>query len=99
MTMPTGSTPSGQASGSSVTVSWASAALPNGVAVAGYVIRRYDAATGAQESVGGNCSGVVTTTTCTELSVPSGTWVYTDIPVQSNWTGGASQKSASIAVA
>jgi hypothetical protein len=36
------------------------------------------------------------TTTCTEDNVPSGTWVYTDTPVQQNWTRTASADSNSV---
>lgn len=92
-TMPTGNTPSVSASGSSVSVRWTAATLAGGTAVAGYVIHRYDAATGAPATVGAGCSGTVTTTTCTETSVPSGTWVYTDTPVQDSWTGAESPQS------
>ena len=44
--------------------------------------------------MGSGCNGVVAATTCTEQSVPAGTWVYTETPVQLNWTGGASPDSA-----
>jgi hypothetical protein len=97
-TMPTGAQPSGGATGSSVTIRWPTATFANGGAVAGYVINRFDAATGAAATVGAGCSGVVTTTTCTELSVPPGTWIYTDTPVQLSWTGGQSPGSAPIVV-
>ncbi len=66
--------------------------------MAGYIVNRYNASTGAPATVGAGCSGVVTTTTCTEVSVAPGTWVYTDTPVQVNWTGGASPDSSAIVV-
>ena len=96
--MPTGAAPTAAASGSSVLVSWSPVALSNGTNVAGYVVSRYDAATGLSGSVGASCSGVVTTTSCTESSVPAGNWVYTDTPVQLSWTGGQSATSASVTV-
>lgn len=97
-TMPTGSTPSGSVIGSSVTVTWNTANMVNGSPVAGYVINRSNASNGGPATVGAGCSGMVTTTTCTEQSVPAGTWIYTDTPVQANWTGGASNNSAAITV-
>jgi hypothetical protein len=96
--MPTGSTPTGSAIGGSVTLDWSAVTFPNGRAVAGYVINRYSTATGLPATVGSDCAGIVTTTTCTENSVPPGTWFYTDTPVQINWTGGQSADSASITV-
>jgi len=97
-TMPTGSAPSASASGNEVTVSWPVASFPDGAAVAGYVINRYNASTGAPATVGSGCSGVITATSCTELSVPAGTWVYTDTPVQLSWTGGESPLSPAVTV-
>jgi hypothetical protein len=97
-TMPSGGQPVTRTSGSSVTVQWATALFPDNVAVAGYVVKRFDATTGAQATVGAGCSGTVTTTTCTEQNVPSGTWIYTDTPVQDNWTGGQSAASAAVTV-
>jgi hypothetical protein len=96
--MPTGATPSGSVGGTSVLVTWSAVALSNGTAVAGYVVNRYDATTDTKEVVGPGCSGVVATTSCTETSVPAGSWVYTDTPVEANWTGGESAKSATVTV-
>jgi hypothetical protein len=96
--MPTGTAPSGGAAGDAVTISWAAADMSNGTAVQGYVIHRYNASTGAMAVVGPSCSGVVTSTTCTESSVPPGQWVYTDTPVQDSWTGGQSPQSSPITV-
>jgi hypothetical protein len=96
--MPTGAAPSGSATNSQVTISWTAAKFPNGTAVAGYVIKRYNATTHALATVGSGCAGVVAATTCTEQSVPPGTWVYTDTPVQLSWTGGTSPDSAPILV-
>lgn len=92
--MPTGATPSVSAAGTSVSVRWSLATLPGGAAVAGYVVKRYDATNGSLATVQANCSGTVTVTTCTESGVPAGSWNYTVTPVQSSWTGGESSYSA-----
>jgi hypothetical protein len=96
--MPTGAAPSGTVAGSSVTVRWNAATFPNGVDVSGYVITRSQVGSGAPATVGAGCNGVVTSTTCTELSVPAGSWVYSETPVQSGWTGGTSPDSPPIVV-
>jgi len=90
--MPTGNTPAAQVAGSSVTLQWTAARLPTGAAVQGYVITRYDS-NGTAHAVGSGCSGVITTTTCTETNVPAGQWSYTDRPVLNNWNGGESIKA------
>jgi hypothetical protein len=96
--MPTGSTPAGTVAGSSVTVSWPASTLPGGAPVGGYIVNRFDAVNGAPATVGSGCSGVVANTTCTEQSVPAGSWEYTVTPVQLNWTGGESPDSAAVVV-
>ena len=96
--MPSGKTPTGGAVGTSVTLDWSAATFANGSAVAGYVINRYSTGTGVQATVGAGCAGIVTTTTCTESAVPPGSWMYTETPVQNNWTGGQSADSAPIVV-
>lgn len=95
-TMPTGDAPAGSASFTTVTISWTAVTMADGAAVQGYVISRYNSVNGAPATVGSACSGIVTTTTCTETSVPAGTWVYTDTPVEQGWTGGASPASNTI---
>jgi hypothetical protein len=96
--MPTGATPGATVIRNQVTVSWAPSTLSNGTDVSGYIVNRYNAATGGTATVGAGCSGVVTTTSCTEDSVPPGTWVYTETPVRVNWTGGQSAESAPVVV-
>lgn len=96
--MPAGGPPVGSASGTSVTIRWPATTLSNGAPVAGYVIARFNSLNGAAATVGAGCSGVVTATTCTEQGVPSGTWIYTDTPVQLNWTGTPSPASAPVSV-
>jgi hypothetical protein len=97
-TMPAGQTPSASAGRTNATVFWPAASFANGAAVAGYLVNRYDAATGALQTIGAACSGLITTTTCTENNVPSGTWEYTDTPVQGGWTGASSSLSNPITV-
>lgn len=96
--MPTGATPTASVISNQVTVSWSPSTLSNGSDVAGYIVKRYNASTGAPATVGAGCNGVVTTTSCTESSVPPGTSIYTDTPVQVNWTGGESAGSPSVLV-
>jgi hypothetical protein len=97
-TMPSGGQPTASATGNSVTVKWPTALFPDDQGVAGYVLHRFDAASGAQATVTSSCSGTVTAATCTEQNVPTGTWTYTDTPVQDNWSGGASPASAGVSV-
>ncbi len=97
-TMPVGATPTATPSASSVLVSWSPVALSEGTSVSGYTVSRYNAVTGTPAVVGVGCSGVVTTTSCTESSVPAGNWVYTDTPVQLSWTGTQSGQSAAVVV-
>ena len=96
--MPAGSQPVGRARAQTVTVVWPAAVFPNNQSVAGYVVRRFDATNGSQATVGASCAGIVTSTSCSEQNVPSGTWIYTDTPVQHNWTGGQSPTSTSVTV-
>lgn len=97
-TMPTGSAPTATAGGSSVRVSWSAVTLGSGAPVGGYVINRYNAINGSPTTVGPGCSGIVTTTTCTELTVPSGTWIYTDTPVEASWSGMESPPSSQVLI-
>jgi hypothetical protein len=97
-TMPAGGQPATRVSGTSVTVRWPAALFPDNQSVAGYVVRRFDATTGTPATVAAGCSGTVATTTCTELNVPTGTWTYTDAPVQDNWTGAESAPSTPVTV-
>lgn len=96
--MPTGNAPSVSVAGSNVTVRWSAATLPGGVDVAGYIVQRFNAATGQLATIGPSCAGVVTSTTCTETGVPAGSWVYTDTPVQANWSGSQSPDSPPVTI-
>lgn len=95
-TMPIGATPTASVRLNSVQVQWTAVTLGSGAPVQGYDIRRYNAANGSQATVGAGCAGIITGTSCIEQSVPSGTWFYTDTPVQASWTGGTSSPSSSV---
>jgi hypothetical protein len=96
--MPAGNAPSVSVSGADIEVSWPAATFADGTPVAGYVVERFDAATGQLASVGPDCSGVLTSTACTEIGVPQGNWVYSDTPVQLSWTGLPSPPSPAASV-
>ncbi len=96
--MPTGASPTIGAVGTSVNVSWTTADLQSGPAVAGYMVHRFSTVTGSPATVGAGCSGIVSVTTCTELGVTAGSWYYTDTPVEVNWIGGQSPDSAAVTV-
>jgi hypothetical protein len=86
-------------SGRTVTVSWGASTLSDGRAVAGYIVRRYDAVTGALQTTLPGCAGTVTTTSCLEASVPAGRWTYTIAGViASNWQGPEGLKSGVVTI-
>jgi len=94
-----GATPTASAAGSAVTVSWAARTLSNGTAVAGYLVKRYDAGTLTLQTILSACTGTVAVTTCTENIVPEGQWKYSVTPVfATNWRGPESVKSATVTV-
>ncbi|GAA2491586.1 LamG-like jellyroll fold domain-containing protein [Winogradskya humida] len=81
-----------------VTVSWSAVTLSNGVAVSGYVVKRYDTATLTTQTVLSGCTGTITALTCTENTMPTGSWRYTVYPVYgANWAGAESPLSTSVA--
>lgn len=98
LTMPAGSKPTASASGGSVTVVWSASTFPNGTHVEGYTVQRYQSGVPGAVPVNAGCSGLVTTTSCTENGVPSGTWTYTIIPVQGGWHGAESAPSSPVQV-
>jgi hypothetical protein len=82
--------------GNSVKLTWAASSLTNGTTVSGYVVRRYNAVTGAEATVGSNCASITAALTCTETSVGRGSWQYTITPSRANWRGPESAKSSTI---
>ena len=98
VSMPTGNTPTASVSVASVTVSWTQSTVSTGTPVAGYLVQRYNAATNTLQTIGSGCSGTIAALTCTETSVPTGSWKYTVMPKHHAWTGTESAKSASVMV-
>jgi hypothetical protein len=98
-TVDQGATPTANATGSTVTVSWAATTLANGVPVSGYLVKRYDATTSTAQTVLAGCAGTVTATSCVENGVPNGSWRYTVIPVfATSWQGAESGQSTALVV-
>jgi hypothetical protein len=93
--LPAGNTPAASVSNRSVTVSWT--APSGGAPVSGYIVKRYDAG-GTAQTIGSNCSGTVTGTSCTENAVPGGIWKYSVTPANQNWRGAESARSSSVTV-
>ncbi|GAB3563687.1 hypothetical protein GCM10027405_18670 [Arthrobacter alkaliphilus] len=95
--LPQGSVPTASLSGTNVTLSWAAATTPGGHPASGYTVARYSGASGGtQVAAGGGCAGTVTALSCTEQSVPGGTWYYAVTPVISLWTGAESARSGGV---
>ena len=98
-TLSAGNAPAGAVTGHKVKVTWTASSYTNGgVAAAGYIIRRYNASTGVVQTILSACTGTIVGLTCTESSVPSGTWQYTVTPATGNWRGPESPKSAVVSV-
>jgi hypothetical protein len=95
-TMPTGSAPAVSAAGHSVAVSWSAGALL-GQSVTGYTVKRYNAG-GIAQAIGSGCSGTIAGLSCTESSVPAGTWTYTVAPLLHAWTGTESAASSAVTI-
>ena len=97
--MPRGLAPTGSAGTTTVSLSWSGVMLVHShAAVAGYLVRKYDAATNALLTAGGTCSGTVAATSCTDSGVRPGTYYFTVVPVLASWSGPESPHSAVIAV-
>ena len=90
--------PAGTVSSHDVTVTWSAAQFAGGGNVPGYVVKRYDAVTNAQQTVLSACNGIVAATSCVEHSVPTGTWKYTVTPAAGKWRGTESAQSAIVVV-
>jgi hypothetical protein len=95
---PAGSTPTVSVLGRSVTVSWTASTFPDGGAVSGYTIARFDASTGVAQTILSGCTGTITVLSCTENVVPAGTWKYAVTPRRARWIGAESPRSAAVTV-
>lgn len=91
-----GNTPTASVASRRITVSWSP--TEGDVPVAGYIVRRYSTG-GVEQATGADCAGVATGTSCTETSVPPGTWRYSVTPTRQNWRGAESPQSATVTVA
>jgi hypothetical protein len=98
ISMPAGSTPTASVSNRNVQVTWAAVTMPDGGAVDSYLVKRYNTS-GAEESINGACDVVISTTTCTESTVPPGTWRYAVAPRLGSWQGPFGPASADVSVA
>jgi hypothetical protein len=81
-----------------VTVTWSDSGFIGGGKVNSFLVARYDAASGAKQTIGAACSGLITATSCTESKVPSGSWQYTITPAIGNWRGSESPRSNTVTV-
>jgi hypothetical protein len=98
MASSTGNVPTGSVSSHAVTLVWSASQFADGVNVPAYIVKRYDAVTNMLQTTLASCSGLVASTTCTESSVPTGTWKYTITPAAGAWRGIEGAKSAIITV-
>ena len=95
--IPTGSTPTAVVTVRNAAVSWPVVTLTGGTPVDGYRLTRVDATTGTPATLT-SCTGVITTLTCTETNVPTGTWRYKVTPVLGGWTGPTGAASSAVTV-
>jgi hypothetical protein len=95
-----GATPTASETGGvNVVVRWGASSLSSGQPVDGYLVKRYDANTGAPATITGGCAGTVTDTTCAEAPTPVGDWKYTVTPVfAANWRGDESLRSGGVSI-
>ena len=99
--LPRGTTPSGTASGTTVTLTFARASTTSGADVTSYTVSRYSSAAAATPVASFTCSWPSSTTlTCSEAGVAAGTWYYADTPTVSgsSWAGSESARSAGVLV-
>lgn len=90
--------PSAVVSGGAASISWKQGTTAEGRPVGGYTVARYSSASGGIKVSGtGGCAGIITVLTCSEASLPAGTWYYTVTPVLGAWVGVESARSAGIA--
>lgn len=95
--IPTAATPTAVVTGRNAAVSWAATTLTGGTPVDGYALTRVDASTGVAQALT-SCTGTITTTSCTETNVPTGTWRYRVEAVRGGWAGPMSAASSAVTV-
>ena len=92
LSAPTGVTASAGNGGSDVAVTWAAPGA--GVAPSGYRVVRTDTSTGSSAAAcGTSVSSLVTASSCTDASVPDGTYRYAVVAVRSGWSAISSDSS------
>ncbi len=79
-----------------IAVSW-TATTVGATTADSYTIRRYIAAGGGQVILA-NCSGAIAALTCTENTVPAGSWQYSTQARKGNWLGIESGKSTTVRI-
>lgn len=96
LSAPTAVTATAPSGASSVSVSWS--APSTGVAPTGYRVDRTDTTSGTTSSACGSSStALLTGTSCTDASVPDGTYRYTVVAIRFGWTA-TSGPSSSVTV-
>ncbi|MGZ5398988.1 MAG: DUF4082 domain-containing protein [Nocardioides sp.] len=78
------------------TVTWQAASLPEGVGPVVYQVTALPAGGGEPRSPGGTCTGIVSATSCGDIDVPDGTWVYRVAVRLGSWTGPISDPSSAL---
>jgi hypothetical protein len=98
--IPAVAAPGATVSGGSASVTWKQGTTAEGRPVAGYTVARYSSASGGTWVAGtGGCAGTITALTCSEASLPAGTWYYTVTPVLGAWAGVESARSTGVIAA
>lgn len=98
--IPAVAAPSAVVSGGAASISWKQGTTAEGRPVGGYTVARYSSASGGIKVSGtGGCAGTITVLTCSEASLPAGTWYYTVTPVLGAWVGVESARSMGVTAA
>lgn len=94
-----GAKPTVSAASKAVTVTWSASTLSNGVAVSGYLVKRYAVGGETAQVALAGCSGTIAALTCTEAGVHEGQWQYTVTPVfGAFWQGHESARSEKLTI-